>query len=64
MSSYTPYGIKQIESWFITQIQKLGTNKEKYKAQDLENLILRNPHLHEVIKSNLISNLSSYANSY
>lgn len=64
MSSYTPYGIKQIESWFITQIQKLGTNKEKYKAKDLENLILRNPHLHEVIKSNLISNLNSYANSY
>lgn len=64
MSSYTPYGIKQIESWFITQIQKLGTNKEKYKAQDLEDLILRNPHLHEVIKSNLILNLNSYANCY
>lgn len=51
--AYTPWGIKGIESWFTKQILS-GKNKKK-----LSYMIRRNPHLHNVIKTNLLENLKN-----
>ena len=48
-----PYGIKIIDSWFSKQIQ----SECKYSKEELKNMIRRNPHLHNVIKTDLLSNL-------
>ena len=48
-----PYGIKIIDSWFSKQIQ----SESKYSKEELKNMIRRNPHLHNVIKTDLLSNL-------
>lgn len=49
----TEVGIKRMESWMTYQIQ----NKSDYSNDDLEYMIRRNPHIHNIIKTNLISNL-------
>ena len=50
-----PMGIKKIDSWFARQIQM---EKSKFSRKQLERLIRRNPHLHNVIKTDLLSNLN------
>lgn len=60
---YTSYGISQIDSWFGKQIRKIGTSESKYTVKELTRLILCNENLHDVIKSNLMSNLKNYKNS-
>jgi hypothetical protein len=55
-AAYLPYGIKQFDSWYAKQIQ-LGP-ESKYSKEELEDNIKRNPHLHNVIKTNLLSNLN------
>ena len=57
-SFYTPFGIKQIDSWLSKQIR----NESKYSKIELEQLIKRNPHLHNVIKTNLLDNLKNIQN--
>lgn len=52
-SFYTMHGISQIDSWFSKQIQ-YGS---KHSKEDLEKMIRRNPHLHNLIKTNLLINL-------
>lgn len=51
---YTPLGIQSIDSGYIRRILEGGSDLE-----DLRWEILTNPHLHPVIKENLISNLDS-----
>lgn len=52
-STFTPYGISGIDEWFSKQIQK----GSKFSKEELEQMIKRNPHLHNIIKTNLLSNL-------
>ena len=61
-SFYTPYGIKIIDSGLSRQI-KFGNPQPRYTKDEIANLIKRNPHLSNVIKTNLLSNLESYYNS-
>jgi len=51
---YLPYGIKIIESWFVKQII---SERCEFSKKELTKLIRKNPHLHNVIKTNLLSNL-------
>jgi len=53
VSVYLPYGLQKIDNWFFYQL----TNKSKYSLNELEKMIKVNPHLHNVIKTNLINNL-------
>lgn len=52
-SIFTSYGIKIIDSWFSRQI----INGCKYSKKQLEKMIKVNPHLHNIIKTNLLDNL-------
>ena len=62
-SAFTPSGIQLIDRWYILRIQELKkpNARFKYTAPELEEMILKNPHLHPVIKSNLVENLKNYA---
>ena len=51
-SFYTPYGISLMDSHFGKMIRE-----ELLEPDHLEWMIRRNPHLHNVIKTNLLSNL-------
>lgn len=53
-SAYTPWGIKRMESWYIHQIHE---GYPDYTLEYMELLIKCNPHLHNVIKTNLLENL-------
>ncbi len=53
ISTFTPYGISGIDEWFSKQIR----NDSKFSKEELEQMIKRNPHLHNIIKTNLLSNL-------
>ena len=54
---YTPHGIHAIDNEFIRRIVHFrGTRKQR---QALRNEIIHNPHLHGVIKRNLLENLDS-----
>lgn len=57
-SAYLPYGIKRFDSFFSNEI-RLG-NKSKYTKIELKKMIRRNPHLHNLIKENLLDNLKKY----
>ena len=59
-SALTPYGISQIEGWMINQI----LSDSKFSFDELERMIRRNPHLHNVIKTNLINNLNNKRKKY
>lgn len=57
-ASYTPYGIKMIDSRYIRAIQHM----EKYSMtpERLAHIIKKDPHLHNVIKTNLLYNIKTY----
>lgn len=55
-SVYLPFGIKKIDSWFATEIQR---RYSKYTKAEMEKMIKLNPHLHNVIKTNLLNNLQT-----
>lgn len=55
-STFTPWGIKRMESWYIDQIQK---GYPSYTKEQMELLIKCNPHLHNIIKTNLLNNLEN-----
>jgi hypothetical protein len=54
MNTYLEYGIKQIDKWFSEQIRNENC---KFSKEELTNMIKKNPHLHNVIKTNLLENL-------
>lgn len=60
ISTLTFYGVKQVESAISEQIRLLGTPECWFTAKELEECILRNPHLHRIIKTNLYQNLKNY----
>jgi hypothetical protein len=55
-SFFTPWGIKQMESWYIDQIQK---GYPTHTKEQMELFIKCNPHLHNIIKTNLLDNLQN-----
>ena len=50
---YTPYGIQEIDGAFAALITR---GRGHYTAKQMEAMILANPHLHPVIKTNLLHN--------
>jgi hypothetical protein len=60
-STWLPFGIHRMDAWYTLRIHQLGLPNPKfnYSVEELELMILKNPHLHNIIKSNLISNLNS-----
>lgn len=58
-ASYTPYGIKQLDGEYCKRICNLNEDPEKLKKE-----IKENPHLHKLIKQNLLLNLKNYAKDY
>ena len=63
---YTPYGLKEMERNLIKEVQSFqgDVRPRKGKEEAMEELkwaILDNPHLHFVIKQNLVSNLKRIA---
>ena len=55
-SFYTPYGIKGIDSWLSKQIKN---GPGRYTKNEMKRMIRRNPHLSNLIKTNLLDNLES-----
>jgi hypothetical protein len=55
-SFYTPYGISGVDGWFSKQI-KAGPGR--YTKENMVRMIRRNPHLSNIIKTNLLDNLES-----
>ncbi len=55
-SFYTPYGISGIDGWFAKQIKN---GPDRYTRENMERMIRRNPHLSNIIKTNLLDNLES-----
>ena len=53
-SFYTQRGILQLDEWFSTQIRS-----KSYDYELMTKMIRRNPHLHNIIKTNLLNNLNS-----
>jgi hypothetical protein len=70
-SCYTPHGIREIDGWFIAEIQSYNRHTHEnpkdprparrsrygFTADKLSLAIRRNPHLHNIIKTNLLENL-------
>lgn len=69
LSFLTPHGIRELDSWFGRQIRSLeprpGTvaTESGVSPGELKDMILANPHLHDVIKTDLLHNLENYARS-
>ena len=59
-SFYTPYGISGIDGWFAKQIRN---GQDRYTKENMVRMIRRNPHLSNIIKTNLLDNLESIWNS-
>ena len=55
-SIFTPWGIKQMASWYISQIQK---GYPTYTKEQMKLFIKCNPHLHNIIKTDLLNNLEN-----
>jgi hypothetical protein len=55
-SFYTPYGISGIDGWFAKHIRN---GPDRYTKEDMTRMIRRNPHLSNIIKTNLLDNLES-----
>lgn len=58
-SVYLELGLKRMDKFFSTEIQ-LGSDS-KYTKDELSKMIRRNPHLHNLIKENLLENLENYS---
>lgn len=56
-SAYTPWGIRQLDSYYGNLIRTLPN---KLFATKLRKEIKNNPHLHKKIKENLLFNLDNY----
>ena len=54
-SVVTPYGIRKIDSEFAWRICKFNGTYEEYRQLRAE--VYSNPHLHIIIKQNLVDNL-------
>lgn len=52
-SFFTPYGISGLDGWISKQIQ----GESEFTKDQLIRMIRRNPHLHNIIKTNLLSNI-------
>lgn len=52
LTSYTPYGIRQMYTDYADRILKGKEDKAKLQEE-----IQANPHLHQTLKNNLIQNL-------
>ena len=50
---YTPWGIREIDGAFAAMITQ---GRGHYTVKQMEAMILANPHLHPVIKTNLLHN--------
>lgn len=66
MAMHTPHGIRGIDSWFGRQIRSLdmrdgviGT-ESGVPVDELRDMVIANPHLHAVIKTDLLHNLGNY----
>ena len=53
-SVYLPYGISKMDHWYAKQIHG---GLPDHTPEQLEKMIRCNPHLHNVIKTNLLENL-------
>lgn len=60
-SFYTQYGISGIDGWFAKQIKN---GPGRYTKENMERMIRRNPHLSNIIKTNLLDNLESMWNKW
>lgn len=58
-SFYTPFGISGIDGWFAKQIKN---GPGRYTKENMERMIRGNPHLSNIIKTNLLDNLESIWN--
>tara|TARA_R110000868_G_scaffold304307_4_gene564838 strand:+ start:1655 stop:2074 length:420 start_codon:yes stop_codon:yes gene_type:complete len=54
---YTPEGLRHKEGWMCDQI--CGHEERKYSLNDLERMVIQNPHYHDTIKNNLIYNIKN-----
>ena len=54
-SAFLPYGLQQMEGWMIRQI----IYGSKFTKEELAKMIIHNIHLHNVIKTNLLNNLTN-----
>jgi hypothetical protein len=61
-SAYTPHGIKEFDGWLGKQIQshRGWGSPPRYTPEEIAKMIRLLPHLHPVIKSNLLHNLKNY----
>lgn len=57
-SFFTQHGIARLDEWMGRQIRG-ENNFENIPTEELEILIKRNPHLHNVVKTNLLNNLKN-----
>lgn len=57
-SVYLKLGIKRMEGWICKEIMK-GDVDSKYTKEQMEYMIKGNPHIHSIIKTNLLNNLQS-----
>lgn len=53
---YTSDGLKEREGWMIRQI---CSDNRKYSLDDLERMVIQNPHYHDTIKANLLYNINN-----
>jgi hypothetical protein len=59
-TSYLPYGIMGIDSAIAREIKRLGSEDCYFTYKELEECILRQMHLHPIIRNNLYSNLLAH----
>ena len=55
-SFYTEFGIRGIDGWLSKQIKN---GPGRYNKNEMKRMIRRNPHLSNLIKTNLLDNLES-----
>jgi hypothetical protein len=57
-SLYLELGIRRMDAWMSREIRK-GEKKSKYTKEQMEHMIKHNPHVHNIIKTNLLENLNN-----
>jgi len=60
-SVYLKLGIKRMDGWMCKEIMK-GEEESKYTKEQMEYMIKYNPHVHPIIKTNLLENLQTIWN--